>query len=77
MTNKTVTVVVRRIDGSFSEKFSVAVDPEMPSDIDTVKNFVSDFMINGKSKWFELYEGTNLYFGDFRVKPFYTSRVEE
>ena len=77
MTGKVVTVVVRKIDGTFMEKFSVTIDPDMPSDIDTVKNFVNDFMMNGKAKWFELYEGTNLYHGDFRAKPFYTTRVEE
>jgi hypothetical protein len=75
--NKILTIVVRRVDGSFSEKFSVKLSSDFNSDFEDVKQFVHLFMMHGKAKWFEVYEGTNLYFGDFRVKPIYTTRVEE
>ena len=72
--NKGFTVVVRRVDGSFSEKFSVKISSDEVSDMQDVKNFVHLFMMHGKAKWFEIYEGTNLHFGDFRAKPIYTTR---
>jgi hypothetical protein len=77
MNTRIVTVVTRRVDGSFAEKFSIAINPDIESDLQQVKNFVHNFGMHGKAKWFEIYEGSNLYFGDSRVKPFYTTRVEE
>lgn len=77
MNTKMYTVVTRKVDGSFAEKVSVATNPDTEKDLQDVKNFVCNFMMHGKAKWFEIYEGTSLYFGDFRVKPVYSSRVEE
>lgn len=74
MDNKIFTVVVRRVDGTFSEKFSVKISSDEHSDLEDVKQFVHLFMMHGKAKWFEIYEGTNLYFGDFSVKPIFTTR---
>jgi hypothetical protein len=74
--NRIITVVTRRTDGSFAEKFSLAINSEIESDLQAVKNFVSNFVMHGKAKWFEIYEGTNLNFGDFRAKPFYTTRED-
>jgi len=76
MNNRIVTVVTRRIDGTFAEKFSLAINPEIQSDLQQVKNFVSNFVMHGKAKWYEIYEGTNLNFGDFRAKPFFSTREQ-
>jgi hypothetical protein len=74
--NRIITVVTRKMDGTFAEKFSLAINPEIESDLQSVKNFVHNFVMHGKAKWFEIYEGTNLNFGDFRAKPFYTTRED-
>lgn len=74
--SRIITIVTRRVDGSFAEKVSVAINPGVPSDIEDVKRFVHNFVMHGKAKWFEIYEGTNLYFGDFRIKPIFTTRED-
>ena len=74
--NRIITVVTRKTDGSFAEKFSLAISSISETDMQTVKNFVYSYVMHGKAKWFEIYEGTNLYFGDFRVKPIFTTRQD-
>lgn len=75
MENKIITLVTRKIDGSFAEKVSLEVQNNK-EDLDKVIDFAMYYMLHGKAKWLEVYEGTNLYFGDCRVKPIFSSREE-
>lgn len=75
MNSRIITIVTRRADGTFADKYSVAINPEIEGDLKEVKNFVYNYGMYGKASWFEIYEGTNLYFGDFRTKPFFTSKT--
>lgn len=61
---KALTVVTRKLDGSFDQKVTIFGTMDDAKNVLMLMSRMSKKIIKG-----EIYEGQNLYFGDCRVRP--------